>query len=98
MNASALGEGKAIVSVGLMGAGFMFPSDTRAFLEQQIDDGSGQDIDDNLALAILPNTIKGMVSSRSFEGNDCVRYRCLGGHIGDLHGQSLSQPAETPGL
>jgi hypothetical protein len=34
----------------------MFSSDTLAFFEQEIDDCGGQDINDDLALAVLPNS------------------------------------------
>jgi hypothetical protein len=72
----------------------MFPSETRAFLEQESDDGGGQDVDDNLVLAILPNTIKGMVSSRSFEGIDCVR-KCLVAHLHLHWGALCAAPPAT---
>jgi hypothetical protein len=49
MKALGFGEGKAIVSVSSTGCGFMFASDTGAVFEQENDDGSGQEIHDDLA-------------------------------------------------
>jgi hypothetical protein len=52
MKASALCEGKVIVSVSSTGCGFMFASNTRPFFEQQIDQSVGQNINDDLATGL----------------------------------------------
>jgi hypothetical protein len=37
----------------------MFPSDMQAFFEQEVDDGGGQDIDDDLAARIPKGPLGG---------------------------------------
>ena len=57
MRASALREGKAEISFRSTGCGVIGVSNTGPFLEQEIDHGDGQDLDDDLALRLAGQRI-----------------------------------------